>query len=246
MQATISAARTASLSRKKFPVSHPGSIADVNANPAVSSPAISPSLLSLNHPHVINVREMVVGDTLDKIFMVMDFMEHDLKQLMHSMRQPFTAAEVKRLMFDLCSALEYCHDRWVFHRDLKTSNLLMNNRGEVSICDFGLARYQAPDEKNRILIINSSRGSNSLAGINLGNTDIVLFDRTNGEQARWGGPDYLTPSQITQAIARALRPHALRRDDASDCGVGALTVAAARGELELVDCAAHRAGRRLL
>jgi cell division cycle 2-like protein len=44
-------------------------------------------------------------------------------------------------MFDLTSALEYCHDRWVFHRDLKTSNLLMNNKGEVSICDFGLARY---------------------------------------------------------------------------------------------------------
>ena len=98
-------------------------------------------LLSLKHPHVINTREMVVGDTLDKIFMVMDFMEHDVKQLMAAMRSPFTEAEVKRLMLDLTSALAYCHDRWVFHRDLKTSNLLMNNRGEVAICDFGLARY---------------------------------------------------------------------------------------------------------
>ena len=164
-------------------------------------------LLSLRHTHVINAREMVVGDTYarsplhphlpvhpalhpsacalpsecallttlalstpphthptswpcvcacacacvrvrlcsrrryDKIFMVMDFQEHDLKQLMGAMRQPFTEAEVKRLMCDLTSALEYCHERWVFHRDLKTSNLLMNNRGEVSICDFGLARY---------------------------------------------------------------------------------------------------------
>ncbi len=72
---------------------------------------------------------------------VMDFMEHDVKQLMAAMRSPFTEAEVKRLMLDLTSALAYCHDRWVFHRDLKTSNLLMNNRGEVAICDFGLARY---------------------------------------------------------------------------------------------------------
>ena len=98
-------------------------------------------LLSLSHTHVINAREMVVGDTYDKIFMVMEFMEHDLKQLMQAMKQPFTEAEVKRLMLDLTSAMEYCHDRWVFHRDLKTSNLLMNNKGEVSICDFGLARY---------------------------------------------------------------------------------------------------------
>ena len=98
-------------------------------------------LLSLDHPHIIKTREMVVGSHIDQIFMVMDFMEHDVKQLMQSMKLPFTAAEVKRLLLDLTSALEYCHGRWVFHRDLKTSNLLMNNRGEVKICDFGLARY---------------------------------------------------------------------------------------------------------
>ena len=98
-------------------------------------------LLMLKHPNVINTREMVVGDTYDKIFMVMDFMEHDIKQLMAAMKQPFSPAEVKRLMLDLCAALEYMHDRWVFHRDLKPSNLLINNRGEVKVCDFGLARY---------------------------------------------------------------------------------------------------------
>lgn len=97
-------------------------------------------LLSLSHPNIINVREMVVGNSMDKIFMVMDFMEHDLKGLMHAMKQPFSASEVKRLMVDLTSAIEYCHEHWVLHRDLKTSNLLMNNRGQVCVCDFGLAR----------------------------------------------------------------------------------------------------------
>ena len=36
--------------------------------------------------------------------MVMDFMEHDLKGLMHVMSNPFTASEVKRLMLDLLLA----------------------------------------------------------------------------------------------------------------------------------------------
>ena len=76
-----------------------------------------------------------------------------------------------------------------------------------------VTRYQASDFRNRILIINSCRGSNSLAGINLGNTDVVLFDRTNGEQARWGGPDHLTPSQMAQAIARALRPQPQKKPE---------------------------------
>merc|ERR1719327_275981 len=70
----------------------------------------------------------------------MDFMEHDLKGLMNAMKTPFSASEVKRLMYDLTSAIEYCHEHWVLHRDLKTSNLLMNNRGMVQVCDFGLAR----------------------------------------------------------------------------------------------------------
>ena len=52
---------------------------------------------------------------------------------------------LKRLMRDLTSAGAYCHSHYVLHRDLKTSNLLFNNKGEVCIADFGLARkYGAP------------------------------------------------------------------------------------------------------
>jgi hypothetical protein len=71
-----------------------------------------------------------------------------------------------------------------------------------------ITRYQKADEQNRILIINSRAGSSSLAGLNLGNTDLVLFDRTSiGEGTTYfNQPGRLTPSQITQAIARALRP----------------------------------------
>ena len=52
-------------------------------------------LLRLRHAHIVSVREMVVGSTMDKIFMVMDFMEHDLKGLMNAMTQPFTASEAR-------------------------------------------------------------------------------------------------------------------------------------------------------
>lgn len=102
-------------------------------------------LLSFHHSSIVDVKEVVVGNSLDSIFMVMEYMEHDLKGLMETMKQPFSQAEVKCLMLQLLEGVKYLHDNWVLHRDLKTSNLLFNNRGELKICDFGLSRqYGSP------------------------------------------------------------------------------------------------------
>ncbi|KAJ7956079.1 Kinase family protein [Quillaja saponaria] len=101
-------------------------------------------LLSLNHPSVVNVKEVVMGD-LDSVFMVMEYMEYDLKGLMEVMKQPFSIGEVKCLMMQLLEGVKYLHDNWVIHRDLKTSNLLLNKEGDLKICDFGLSRqYGTP------------------------------------------------------------------------------------------------------
>ncbi|EFJ41956.1 cyclin dependent kinase [Volvox carteri f. nagariensis] len=100
-------------------------------------------LLNLHHPNIVNVSEVVMGSRLDQIYMVMEFMDHDLKSLMNDksqMTRPFSVAEVKCLMLQLLGGIEYLHENWVIHRDLKTSNILYNNRGELKICDFGLAR----------------------------------------------------------------------------------------------------------
>ncbi|PWZ04150.1 hypothetical protein Zm00014a_036844 [Zea mays] len=87
-----------------------------------------------------NIEEVVVGGHDDDTFMVMEYMEHDLKGVMEAMKQPYSQSEVKCLMLQLLEGVKYLHDNWVLHRDLKTSNLLLNNRGELKICDFGLSR----------------------------------------------------------------------------------------------------------
>jgi len=95
-------------------------------------------LSSLDHPGVVRLHEVVMGSTSLHIFMVMEYCEHELRTLLQ--RYTLSVAEVKCLMKQLFSAVAYLHSRWVIHRDIKTSNILLTNRGELKICDFGLAR----------------------------------------------------------------------------------------------------------
>lgn len=106
------------------------------------------TILKTQHENIVTVREIVVGSNMDKIYIVMDYVEHDLKSLMETMRQKkqmFTIGEVKTLMIQLLRAVHHLHDNWILHRDLKTSNLLLSHRGILKVGDFGLAReYGSP------------------------------------------------------------------------------------------------------
>lgn len=101
-------------------------------------------LLKGKHENVIDVREIVFGNRLDQIYIVMEFMDRDLRSLMQDMKRPFKMEEVKLLMRQLISAIAHLHNNWILHRDLKTSNLLIN-KGILKVGDFGLAReYGSP------------------------------------------------------------------------------------------------------
>eukprot|EP01016_Furgasonia_blochmanni_P011266 TRINITY_DN1502_c0_g1_i2.p2 TRINITY_DN1502_c0_g1~~TRINITY_DN1502_c0_g1_i2.p2 ORF type:complete len:476 (+),score=45.85 TRINITY_DN1502_c0_g1_i2:492-1919(+) len=67
-------------------------------------------------------------------------MEHDLLGLL-TMKVQYTPAHIKCMMKQITEGLYYLHQKNVIHRDLKTANILLNNKGELKLADFGLARF---------------------------------------------------------------------------------------------------------
>uniref|UniRef100_A0ACB8EPS6 Cyclin-dependent kinase 11B n=1 Tax=Sphaerodactylus townsendi TaxID=933632 RepID=A0ACB8EPS6_9SAUR len=102
-------------------------------------------ILKTQHPNIVTVREIVIGSNVDKVYFVMNYVEHDLKSLMETMKQPFLPGEVKTLMIQLLRGVKTLHQNWILHRDLKTLNLLLSHAGILKVGDFGLAReYGSP------------------------------------------------------------------------------------------------------
>lgn len=62
------------------------------------------TLLLSKHENIVNVLEIVVGNTIDEFYIVMEFVEHDLKNLMSVMKHPFTLSETKTIMLQLASS----------------------------------------------------------------------------------------------------------------------------------------------
>ncbi|GFZ14048.1 protein kinase superfamily protein [Actinidia rufa] len=104
-------------------------------------------LRRLDHPNVIKLQGLVTSRMSCSLYLVFEYMDHDLAGLAASPTIKFTEAQVKCYMHQLLSGLEHCHKRHVLHRDIKGSNLLIDDGGVLKIADFGLASFFDPNHK---------------------------------------------------------------------------------------------------
>jgi CTD kinase subunit alpha len=134
-------------------------------------------LQSLRHDNIVRLYEMMVsnGTFYDSIFafkltsqplpntgsvyMVFEYMDHDLTGILsqNEKKFTFTDAHLKSLCQQMLAGLAYLHHKGIIHRDIKGSNILVNNRGELKLGDFGLARFyhkrRRSDYTNRVITL---------------------------------------------------------------------------------------------
>nr|GEV00893.1 probable serine/threonine-protein kinase At1g54610 [Tanacetum cinerariifolium] len=97
-------------------------------------------LRSLDHPNIMKLEGIITSQVSCIIYLVFEYMEHDLAGLLSSPDVKFSHSQIKWYMRQLLKGIEHSHSRGVLHRDIKTANILVNNEGVLRIGDFGLAK----------------------------------------------------------------------------------------------------------
>jgi serine/threonine protein kinase/Tfp pilus assembly protein PilF len=100
--------------------------------------------LELTHPHIVRIHDFVHDDRSGCISM--EYVDGETLSNLRAekKRHVFEPHELAGWMTQLCEALDYAHNHAkVIHRDLKPANLMVNQREDLKVTDFGIARSLA-------------------------------------------------------------------------------------------------------
>ena len=171
----------------------------------------------LEHPHIVRLYRY--GQANGLLYMAMQYVEGaDLESLLDTYRdkdQFIPPDDARRIVGEVCQALDYAHARGVIHRDVKPGNILVDRQGHAYLTDFGLAvlaepvageehfgtpQYMAPEQ------VLSPAGA--LPESDLYALGIVLYEMFTGQVPFDGDPAQVAASQVNDPprAPRSIRP----------------------------------------
>ena len=98
--------------------------------------------------HINVVRLLEVSLMSKNIFFISEYMDYDLVGYMACPQFRLETDHVKCLSKQLFAGIAYLHSQKIIHRDLKSSNILLDRHGILKIADFGLARIHSADKNS--------------------------------------------------------------------------------------------------
>ncbi|MQM02565.1 hypothetical protein Taro_035338 [Colocasia esculenta] len=186
----------------------------------------------LHHPNIVRIYEVIATKT--KIYIVMEYVSGGQLSDKMSYLRMLSEKEARKYFQQLIDAVEYCHSRGIYHRDLKPENLLIDNKGNLKVSDFGLSALRKPGD-----MLSTACGSPSYvapevivhkkyegAAADVWSCGVVLFELLAGylpfedrnttnlyrkiSRADYKCPDWFTANQ-KRLISRLLEPMPRRR-----------------------------------
>ncbi len=100
-------------------------------------------IAALDHPNIVPLYDY--NEQAEQPYLVMKFVEgQTLKEVLTARTIPLE--DIRHMMVTIADALTYAHEQGVLHRDVKPSNIIIDNQGYPYLMDFGLARIATQGE----------------------------------------------------------------------------------------------------
>ena len=118
----------------------------------------------LDHPGVVKTFN---SEARSRLYMVIEWVEGRLLRTILNEQGALPVERAEEITLRICDALDYMHKRGIVHRDLKPENVMVNDRDEIKLIDFGIAMKE---DARRLTFVNVS--------------------------SMLGTPDYIAPEQV--------------------------------------------------
>ena len=102
------------------------------------------TLTQLAHPNIVRVLDFAVED--DQPYLVMDYAPNGSLRERHPAGSRLPMDSIIAYVAQVASALQFAHDKGFVHRDVKPENMLLGNRFEVLLSDFGISVFASRTE----------------------------------------------------------------------------------------------------
>lgn len=105
---------------------------------------------ALNHPNIATIYAIEESD--EEMFIAMEYIEgQELKDIMGAYRNtPLPATDIISYATQIARGLQAAHEKGVTHRDIKTANIMVTDKGQVKIMDFGLAKVRGGAQVTKV------------------------------------------------------------------------------------------------
>lgn len=107
----------------------------------------------LKHPNIVEVLDFGIGSG-GSAFMVLEFVEATTLEDWLENQGAFSEEDMVTMTVKICQALEFAHGKGIYHRDLKPQNILLNDKRQPKLIDFGLALILSPELRS----LNDTQG----------------------------------------------------------------------------------------
>lgn len=100
-------------------------------------------LKRFDHPNIIKILDIQKPTSFEgfrEVYLVQEYMDADLHTVIRT--HHLSNNHMTYLLYQLLKGVKYLHSCGIIHRDLKPANLLVNEKCDLKICDFGLARLE--------------------------------------------------------------------------------------------------------